>query len=39
MKRAQERLFGVLEKKGPTVASLRIVRDCADAIGLKSAKS
>jgi integrase len=29
VRRVQERLFGIQEKKGPTVASLRIVRDCA----------
>jgi len=29
VRRVQERLFGSQEKKGPTVASLKIARDCA----------
>ena len=29
VRRVQERLFGSQKKKGPTVASLKIVRDCA----------
>jgi integrase len=29
VRRVQERLFGKQEKRGPTVASLKIVRDCA----------
>ena len=29
VRRVQERLFGSQEKKGPTAASLKIVRDCA----------